>query len=187
MKESLKKVQVFLCVTATGKSYLAKKDDRFVDLDKEEELYKYGIDKNISDREFAKIQGMHKKLKHSDSEEFIKHKMIEYLNRGKIILTATHSHIYEFLKEKKIPYVLIQYKPNIICDYKKRMKDRGNSENFINKMLRLREKNYYLRRDDPDLICSLDLKKGQYLSDLMWKIFGFPSNTTKEITNERSV
>ena len=36
-------VRAFLCVPASGKSYLARKDKNFIDIDREEEIYKYNI------------------------------------------------------------------------------------------------------------------------------------------------
>jgi hypothetical protein len=40
----IKDLRVFVCVPGVGKNYLASIDDRFIDLDREKAIYKYGFD-----------------------------------------------------------------------------------------------------------------------------------------------
>lgn len=167
----LKKIKVFLCIPATGKSHLASVDSRFVDVDQEEALYKFDYDKNISQDEFSKLQG-HGVVVRNDSEEYIHNKILEYLKNGKIILSATHKHIFKFLEEQNIPYVIIQYSVADIDYFKNRMRQRGNSEEFIEAMLGHREESYKKHKYNRYATAVIEISKDEFLSDVLWEIFG---------------
>ncbi len=174
--DKLKKVKVFLCICATGKSYLASIDSRFVDIDQEEAMYKFNYDKNMSQIEFSKLQG-HGIIVKKDSEDFIHKRILNYLKNGKIILSATHKHIFRFLEEQKIPYVIIQYSGAEVDYFKNRMRQRGNTEDFIEAMIGggHREEAYKRHKSNEYATAVLDIHENEYLSDIMWTIFGKPT------------
>lgn len=173
--DKLKEVKVFLCIPATGKSYLASIDSRFVDVDQEEAMYKFDYDKNMTQDEYAKLQG-HGVIVKKDSEDFIHQRILEHLKNGKIILSATHKHMFKFLEEQKIPYVIIQYSGDKVEHFKRRMRQRGNTEDFIEAMVGggRREEAYQRHKANQYATAVLDIDENEYLSDIMWTIFGKP-------------
>ncbi len=173
--KKLRKEKIFLCICATGKTTLASIDNRFVDIDGEEARYKYGISEDSTYKDMARLWDEGKIVK-DNSEDYIHSKLIEHLNNGKIILSATHRHIIKFLGEQKLSYVIIQYSPDEMEDFKQRMRNRGNSEEFIQAMLGHRAEAYANHKKDPNASLVLDIHAGEFLSDLMWQIFGKPQN-----------
>ena len=171
--KKLKDIKVFLCICATGKSFLASCDSRFVDVDQEEAMYKFAYDKNMSQDEFSRLQG-HGVVIREDSEEYIHNKILEHLNNKKIILSATHKHIFKFLEEQNIPYVIIQYSGDEVDYFKERMRKRGNTEDFIEAMIGggHRAEAYKKHKNNKYAKAVLDIYEGEYLSDIMWEIFG---------------
>ena len=178
-KNKLRKIRVWLCITATGKSSLVRNDERFVDADIEESDYKYGTDSsNMSEQKLGELQGSKREIVNSDSEEYIHSLIIEHIKNGKIVLNATHSHMFNFLDEQKIPYGIVQYHPSLIGYYRDRMKNRGNSDEFVDAMLAKRNESYE-RHKNRNAAVVFELEEGQFLSDLMWDIFGKPQNQEK--------
>ncbi len=171
--EKIKSVKVFLSICATGKTYLASMDSRFVDIDKEEAMYKFDYDKYMSYEELSKLQG-HGVVVRKDSEDFIHKKLIEHIKNGRLVLSATHRHILRFLAEEKIPYVIFQYPASDVQSFWQRMRARGNSEDFIERMLEHREEAYCKHKKDENAVAVLDIYKDEYLSDLLWEVFGKP-------------
>lgn len=169
--EKLKNIKVYLCICATGKSYLASHDLRFVDVDQEEAMYKFGYDQNMPQEKFSQLQG-HGKIVRNDSENYIHNKILQHLKNGKIILSATHKHIFKFLEEQNIKYAIIQYSGKELDYFKDRMRQRGNSEDFINAMHEHREEAYQRHKNNKYASAVLDINENEYLSDIMWKIFG---------------
>ncbi len=170
----LKKIKVFLCIPAKDKTYLASIDSRFVDVDQEEAVYKFGYDKNMSQDEFSKLQG-HGVIVRDDSEEYIHKRILEHLKNGKIILSATHKHIFRFLEEQSIPYAIIQYPVADVDYFKNRMRQRGNSEAFIEAMLSHRAQSYIKHKNNQNATAVIDIHRYEFLSDIMWEIFGKPT------------
>ena len=175
--DKLKKVRVFLCICATGKSYLSSVDSRFVDVDQEEAMYKFNYDKSMSQDKFSELQGCGKVVR-SDSEAYIHDRVLEHLKKGKIVLSATHKHMFKFLEERKIPYVLIQYSVDEVEYFKNLMRQRGNSEEFIEAMIggNRRAEAYVRHKSNQYATAVLDIHKNEHLSDIMWEIFGKPKN-----------
>lgn len=173
--EKLKNANIFLCSCATGKTWLAKHDARFVDIDMEEAIYKYDLDQHISYDDFTKKQG-HSVVVRTDSGSYIHARLLEHLANGKIILSASHRHIYEFLHSENLPYVYIQYSEKEIPAFSERMRKRGNTEDFIDAMLGYRGVSTLKQKIMQDATVVIDIYGNEYLSDLMWEIFGIPNN-----------
>lgn len=178
--DKLREVKVFLCICATGKSYLASVDSRFVDVDQEEAIYKFDYDENMSQDKFSQMQG-HGVIVRHDSEEYIHERVLEHIKNGKIVLSATHKHMLKFLEEQKIPYVIIQYSEDKVDYFKNRMRQRGNSEDFIEAMIGggRRGEAYKRHKSNQYATAVLDIYENEYLSDIMWKIFGQPIPSSK--------
>ena len=102
--DSLKKIKIWVCNTACGKSYLASLDDRFVDLDAyRSQLHHSGVE---------------------DFEERTISKMWELIKEDKIILNAAHAYFLKYLEENDIPFVYMYGKPEVEAEYIERMRHR---------------------------------------------------------------
>ena len=165
--DETKNVKAFLCVPASGKSYLAQKDKNFVDIDREEEIYKYNLKKQISNIELAKGQGMHGDIVNKDCQVVMQKRALECINDGKIILCSLRDYWLDFFVKNKINYAIVQYSPDLNDEFKKRMIKRGNCEVFIDKIIRTCNEMYEMRKNDKNAIIIIDLKSGQYLSDIV--------------------
>lgn len=166
------KCNIIICGPAVGKTYLANIDNRFFDLDFEKAKYKYGIDKKISVEEFEKIKFSHDII-NNDSVEYAINLLEQKISEGKIILMSFNKKIIEYIKEKKYTYCLVY--PNISSydEYLARMKNRGNTESFINKTNNEEDWNrFYLEnKNDKSPNYKIELKNGEYLSDIVKYFF----------------
>ena len=156
---------VIVCGPAVGKTYLAKHDKRFIDLDQLKAQYKYEI---INEEEFEKNKLNRGKPKHEDSLEFSLNLLKKEIKTEKIILISFNQEILNYILENKIDYCLVY--PNLDSkeEYINRMRLRGNSEKFIEAMTNEKSwKEYYIRnKNDNRPKFKIELNKGEYLSDL---------------------
>ena len=164
--------RVIVCGPAIGKTYLAEHDQRFVDLDNERAKYKYGLyGKTLRELEEGKLN--RGEIIHSDSSEYIINLLQKELADGKCVLLSYHEKILNYVKQNSIPYCLVfkglECKDEII----ERMRVRGNPEKFIEVYDdNQRWKEFYeINLNDKDATFKIELKKGEYLSDLVDKIF----------------
>jgi hypothetical protein len=172
----IKDLRVFVCVPGVGKNYLASIDDRFIDLDREKAIYKYGFDNTVSNFELEKIKGGHGKAKNDDSLNYIKNKIREELKAEKILLLAPNPKVVDIINEMQIPYCLIYCGLDAKEDLTKRMKNRGNQDNFISGMMSSLEKFYKENKEDKRPVAKIELKTGMDLSEIMWNYFGKSEN-----------
>ncbi len=84
----LSNIRIYVCTPATGKSYLEKNYDCFVDMDALKAKYKYGI----GDSEMELYKGNRDKLiARAGAEKYISQKIDEFLaNTDKILLFASN-------------------------------------------------------------------------------------------------
>lgn len=111
-KNELKKIKIWVCNTACGKSYLSAIDDRFFDLDYYRHKLHHGGIENYNE---LTIPMMEQKIK-----------------EGKVILNAHHTYFLDYLVSNKIPFVYLYGGAFVQDEYIRRMKHRGSSEEFIN-------------------------------------------------------
>lgn len=153
-KDELAKIKVWICLTATGKSYLTSIDDRFFDMD----MYRSKLkDKGIEDFDAESVPMMY-----------------EMLDKGKIVLNASHSHIMNYLHENKIPYVYIYGKPQNEPEYIERMLHRGSGQAFVDRFGWMVSAGYEGRTKDKRPTFKIELDPHQFVSDYAWRVFGRP-------------
>ena len=151
-KDQLKKIRIWVCNTSCGKSYLCKVDDRFVDLDK-----------HRSDLMFQGVQDF-------DEQSLVV--MEKYLAMGKIILNASHRHFLNYLDTNNIPFVYMYPKKGLQAEYIERMRNRGSSEEFIQKYGTKMDDHYDHRHEDKRGTFKIEMNSGEFVSDYLWKVFG---------------
>jgi len=170
----IKDIRVFVCAPSIGKSYLASIDDRFVDLDEEKTIYKYGYDKDISRLKIEELKGNHGKAKNNDSMQYIKDRFLEELKGNKIILLAPY--FLDILEEYNVPYCLIYASLKAKSKLVERMKNRGNQNNFIERIMDSYDEFCKKIKLDNRSIFKISWDGEGYLSDILWAYFGKPVN-----------
>ena len=161
---------IIVCGPAVGKTYLSKNDSRFIDLDLMKAKYKYDI-KN--EDEFEKNKLNRGKIIHNDSLEYALNILNKEIKNDKIILLSYNKDLLDYVITNNLKYCLVY--PNINCreEYIKRMKSRGNPNNFIEAMTNENIWNYYYNenKNDKKPHFKIELNSGQYLSDIKQKFF----------------
>ena len=97
----LSDIRIFVCTPATGKTYLEKNYDCFVDLDALKAKYKYG---NLSEEEIELYKGNHEKFNiKGDSVEYISNQIDRLLvDTNKILLFAPNPQIVDVINDKNV-------------------------------------------------------------------------------------
>ncbi len=151
-REQLKKISVWVCNTACGKSYLCAIDNRFYDLD----AYRSFLsENNVENYEDATIP-----------------KMNEILASGRIVLNAAHGHFLNYLEKNNIPFVYMYCKPEAEDEYIERMRHRGSSEEFVQRFGIHIADHYSNRAKDKRGLFKIEMNPKEYASDYIWKVFG---------------
>ena len=152
---------------ATGKTYLAQNDERFIDIDGLKAEYKYGLhNQSYEEKEKGKLN--RGEVINHDSSRYA----IELLNKtiqdNKIALLSNNEKEIENIHKKKIKYCLVFANKNLANEYKERMKKRGNNNKFIEQMTNEKswEEFYNNNLFDKNPTYKIELQKGQYLSDI---------------------
>ena len=162
------KVNVIVCGPAIGKTYLKEHDDRFIDLDEIKSDYKYGYEnKSRLEKEQGKLN--RGKVINEDSTEYVINILEEEIKNNKIILLAHNKKVVDYVIKNNIDYCLVYASLDSADEYAERMKSRGNSDIFIEKMT---NKDYWkdfyeLAKNNKTAKYKLELKRGEYLSDVI--------------------
>lgn len=158
---------VIVCGPAAGKTFLARNDDRFIDLDDIKGRYKYGLD-NVSDEEYEYGKLNRGKVVNNDSSDYAINILEEEIKNNHIILLSYNKKLIKFIQDNKIDYCLIYASLDSRDEYIERMKKRNNCEVFINEMTsnEVWRKFYDENKNDKNSKYKMELKKGQYLSDI---------------------
>lgn len=167
----LKDIRVFVCVPGVGKSYLAKIDDRFVDLDDMKARFKYALE-DASEEEMEYLKGNRGSAVREGSTEYMRTLTHKFLNEtDKILLFAPNPLMVEMLYNAGIPYCLVYHSKSCVEEYRQRMKNRGNQENYIASMLDPIDEFYNQSVTDERPTFKIELFEGEYLSDKLLDIF----------------
>jgi len=161
------KCNIIVCGPAVGKTHLAERDKRFIDLDGMKAEYKYGL-YNLSNEEKEKGKLNRGEIVNNDSTKYAIKILEEAIKNNKIVLLSYSPGILQYVIENKIKYCLVYAGRDLYEEYAERMKKRGNSFNFIEKMTNkdIWEKFYNENKNDSNPTYKVELKKGQYLSDI---------------------
>jgi len=161
----MKDCKVIVSGPAIGKTYLAKINSKFIDLDGEKAIYKYGL-YGKSDYELESTKLSRGEVVNTDSKQYVYKRLSEELNNGNIVmLSYNQKDIINYLIENKIPYCLV-YADITLCDeYIERMKMRGNPQKFIELKQKEWIKFYQENDNDTNATYKIKLKNGEYLSD----------------------
>lgn len=167
----IKDIRVFVCVPGVGKTWLARHDDRFVDMDMLKAKYKYAQD-DASDYEIEVLKGNRGQAVRKDANEYIERITKEYLSgTDKILLFAPNPQMVEMIYKNNIPYCLVYHSKDCIPEIAERMRARGNQENFIEAMTLPINEFYAASVNDKRPAFKIELFSGEFLSDKLLEIF----------------
>lgn len=161
-----KDIRVFVCTPATGKTYLAQTNDKFVDLDQEVASIKHDL-KGLSQKQVERLKGNHK-IKNTFTFDDLKNIINNYLlHTDKKILLSPNPKNVEAITSLNLPYCLVFSELTCIEEYKDRMLARGNNSDFVNAMLDSYQQFYQENMADQKPSYKIILKQRQYLSDVI--------------------
>ena len=165
----LKDIRVFVCVPGLGKTHLAERDSRFLDMDALKGEYKYGLSK-ADKAAFEANKGNRQTVVHEDANKYIEDLFIKMYNTtDKLFLFAPNPAMVEMINAHNIPYCLVYHAkdPQTLEDIRQRMKARGNQDNFIDSMTNpeIVERFYEENSTDTRPAFKIELTKGEYLAD----------------------
>lgn len=147
------------CYTATGKSTLGKKYSNVVDM--ESTLYKY---LNYSTEKEA--DKGNKREKNPDFPNNYFKALDEVKNKYDYILISD-SVCDSWLKDNNIEYWQVFPNINLKEEYLKRMRNRGNNQNFIDYQDKCWNSWVEGCKNDKNASKHIELKAGQYLEDVL--------------------
>lgn len=163
-------INVFACSSGTGKTYLADKDNRFVDLDREKYECKYlHLKKNLSNVEIEQLKDKVLVKNPEFPENFVK-RIFQLLKNGKTLLVVPEPLIMDILKRYNLKYVLIYPSKDCKNEYKERLLKRGNSEEFIGWYDMFFDKYYNQNMADTDAVLKIEMAPGEYLEDVIKRL-----------------
>lgn len=169
----LKDIRVFVCVPGVGKTTLCEKDDRFVDMDMIKARYKYALE-NCSKKNIENLKGHYGNAVRKDVNKHLENLTLNLLQTtNKILLFAPNPDMVNMLYEKKIPYCLVFHSLKCVEEYKTRMKNRGNQDDYIETMLGENVIYDFYKNSTTDTRPTFKIELGphQYLSDVLLDIF----------------
>ena len=165
--------KIIICGPAIGKTYLAEHDDRFIDLDEIKANYKYGL-YNATREEMKKGKLNRGKVVNEDSTKYAIGILEKELKNNKIILISSGNNgVVKYILDNKIKYCLVYAGLELLDEYKNRMIQRGNNSIFVDKIANEQkwEEDYIKSVNDVNATYKIELKKGQYLSDIKDRFF----------------
>lgn len=159
---------IIICGPATGKTYLAEHDERFIDLDELKMIYKYGLE-NATREEMERRKLKSGKAVKENTTQYAINLLEEEVKKGNVVLISVGSRkLLKHIMDNGMRYCLVYASLDTVEEYIQRMKDRGNSPEFIERLTSgdSWETTYLWCKNDPNATYKIELKSGQYLSDI---------------------
>ena len=162
----MKKGIIVAGFTAIGKTTLGNKYDNIIDI--ESSLYQWKYKKGMTLEEIETYKGKEGRTYNEEFPNNYFNAILDARNKYDLILTSMHWEILEEFEKNGIEYYLAYPKLNFADEIKKRCIDRGNSEEWSNK---IKEKvfDWYPRLKDYSPKEILYLSKDEYLEDILKK------------------
>lgn len=146
-----------------GKTYLAKYNDKFIDLESSD--YQWLENDKYGDKEQSK--GNTEKVKNPSFPNNYVEEMKKLVAKGKVPLIAAQPEVIEAASKAGL-YIVMAY-PSLDSkkDILKRYKDRGNAAGFIKLMEGNFEKFVESMKSNVYAIFSIEVEKGEFLTDYL--------------------
>ena len=162
------KCNIIVCGPAIGKSYLAEHDNRFVDIDEMKADYKYNL-YGISKEEKENGKLNRGETVNSNSSKYAIELLEKTIANNQVALISYASKkIMSFIIDNGYEYCLVYANKNLRDEYAERMRSRGNSTIFVEKMTNQEHWDEFYKKNVNDEFAKykIELKSGQYLSDI---------------------
>lgn len=156
-----------------GKSYLADKDDRFVDVDEVRLRSKYIVPEDVTREELERTKGERTWTRIKDYKGIFADKLDEYVAQGKILIAAPHPESFDYFDSRGIKYCFVYPKGDTREAMKKRFELRNNPANFIKENDDAFDDFYISNRQDKRAVVHYEFGADEYLEGILKK-FGVP-------------
>lgn len=147
---------------AIGKSTLAKKYERVVDLDSAD--YKYIIDSEMENISKEQRKGLKTRIKNPDYPLNYYNAIIENYKNGKIVLIAGKKEMIDLFEKNNNEYYTVWPEREMLDEIIERCKKRGNNDDFVSNVTNAYNRDY--PNSEKNVIW---MKKGEYLEDVLNK------------------
>jgi len=161
------KCNIIVCGPAIGKTYLAEKDSKFVDIDGMKADYKYNLyNLTLEEKEKGKLN--RGEVVNSDSSKYAIELLEKTISENKVALLSYNPKIIGYIIENNYEYCLVFADKNLLEEYKERMITRGNNTKFIDQMTNPNNWNEFYEKNinDTKPTYKIKLKSKQYLTDI---------------------
>lgn len=162
----MKKGIIVAGFTAIGKTTIGKKYDNVIDLESSLFQWKYKEEMTLEQIEFYK--GKEGRIYNNEFPQNYFNAILEARKEYDVILTSMHWELLEEFEKNGIEYYLAYPELNFADEIKKRCIDRGNSEEWADK---IKEKvfSWYTKLKDYKPKEILYISKDEYLEDVLKK------------------
>lgn len=170
----------FEAVIATpgcGKSYLADRDDRFVDVDEVRLRSKYIVPEDVTREELERTKGERSWQRVKNYKGILAEKLDEYVAQGKILIAAPHPESFDYLDSRGIKYCFVYPKGDTREALKRRFELRNNPESFIRENDEAFDDFYKSNRENKRAVVHYEFGADEYLTDILQK-FGVTFDKT---------
>ncbi|MGI5842452.1 MAG: hypothetical protein ACOX6H_04105 [Christensenellales bacterium] len=158
-----------VAVPAVGKSYVCDNYQNFIDVDEERLRIKYYIPEGITRAQREATKGSKHWEKRPNYAENFEKRMQELAKTNKIFLAAPHPETIDFFTKNNIKFCFVYTSYECKEELINRMKQRGNSQEFINANANAFDDYYVKNRQENQSVLHYELKPGQYLLDVLHK------------------
>ena len=167
-----------------GKSYLADKDDRFVDVDEVRLRSKYVVPEGVTREELERTKGERTWPRIKDYRGAFAEKLDEYLAEGKILIAAPHPESFDYFDSRGIKYCFVYPKGDIREEMRQRFELRNNPAAFIKENDDAFDDYYISNRQNKRAVVHYEFGADEYLEDILKK-FGVPFETKQSAPLEK--
>lgn len=166
-KNQLKNLNVYVCSSGTGKSFLAKQNKNYLDMDFLKLKCKYIINDDVTPQNIEYLKGNYNFKRNPDFPENYFNLINSSLKEGKKVLLVPQKLEIEFLEKNNIKYGLFFPAPECAEEYKERFINRGNSIEFTEGVLGKINEFFVENNENTSASIKIILKKGEYITDYL--------------------
>ena len=163
----MKKGIIVAGFTALGKTTLAKKYDNIIDL--ESSLYQWKYEHKMTFKEIENSKGKKERIANEEFPQNYINAILKARDKYDIVLTSMHWEILEYFNKNDIDYYFVYPKLDSGDILKKRCIDRGNTEEWAQK-IKDKVTLWYPKIKEYNIKNVIFIEKNEYLEDILIKM-----------------
>ena len=150
-----------------GKSYIADRDPRFVDVDEVRLRSKYIVPEGVTRQELEETKGERTWPRVKDYRPIFEQKLDKYLEQGKILVAAPHPESFDYLDSRGIKYCFVYPDKDARAALKQRFESRNNPESFIRENDEAFDDFLISNRQNKRAVVHYEFSGDEYLTDIL--------------------